>query len=122
MSTRKTLEGSINETIVPYLVALGFSVMGEGRAWPRWREGRYLQRIENGREQIVLIGKTKHGATIGINVGYAQPDGSYRYMNTRDHGLKPELLGYGGERGADVAVKYLLSYFQAEVIPWLRSA
>ncbi len=121
MASRVSLERTVNEVLAPYLLSRGFTIAGSKGGRSSWAEGRYFRRLRSDREDVIFLGRDKFGQAVSLNIARQKQDGSYAYMDWHNRGLTRERLKYSNQQDLDELLKFLLWYFDGEIVPWLES-
>jgi hypothetical protein len=103
MSTGKiNISRSVNRLLWPHLRDLGFIVEG-GDDRKGWREGRFFQRVRDGRSQSLLFGRSKFGGAVGLVIARQREDGSTEYLDIRQR-LPADVLQYRSKEELDLVI------------------
>jgi hypothetical protein len=117
VSSRVNIPKSVNRLLVPRLLELGFTIVGneDGKGW---REGRSFERVKRKQEQGIFFGRHKFGRALGLTLARQREDGSFEYLDVKQR-LPREVLQYEGPAELDLVVERLRQFIDEEAIPWL---
>jgi hypothetical protein len=115
-----SLKKAINVIFVPRTKDWGFTIKDADQKTQGWKEGAHFTRQFNGLEQIILIGRTKFGKALGLNVCRQKQDGTYEWLDVRQVGLTPDSLEYLNQAELDVVLKHVVAVFEAQILPWFE--
>jgi hypothetical protein len=121
VAVKVALTKSINAILVPKLKERGFTIKDGTEDVPAWKEGCFLRRVSEGREEAILVGRDKFGGALAFTVVRQRQDGSSAYMDWHNRGLTRHRLRYASQDELDALLEYLVQYFDAQVVPWLAS-
>lgn len=121
MAVKVDVTRAVNAILIPKLKERGFTVKDGTQNAPGWKEGRFLQRVSGGREEVLLVGRDKFAGALAFTVVRQRHDGSSAYMDWENHGLTRARLRYTSQEELNQLLEYLVQYFDEQVTPWLAS-
>ena len=117
MPSRVNIPKSVNHLLVPRLLELGFTIVGneDGKGW---REGRSFKRLKGEQQQVVFFGRHKFGHALGLTLARQRSDGAFEYLDVNQR-LSHEVLQYETPAELDLVVERLRQFIDEEAVPWL---
>lgn len=73
----------------------------------------------HGRQQGLLMGRSKFGHLFGINVSRQLPDGSWEYLDLSKVGLPREALSYETQPQVEAVMERIAGVMRNRILSWL---